>query len=99
MPLKLKVIEKFIHNQTEKFLNKNRILCNYQSWFRKSFSTKSCLTLLTDKTSKGVVSEKYTGLILIDLLKAFGTIDHEILFLKNEDVLDFWKISWLESYL
>ena len=55
--------------------------------------------MLTDKTSKGVVSEKYTGLILIDLLKAFGTIDHEILFLKNEDVLDFWKISWLESYL
>ena len=49
MPLVSKVIEKVIHNQTETFLNKNKILYKYQSAFPKSFSTKSCLTLLTDK--------------------------------------------------
>ena len=88
LPLVSKVIEKVIHNQTEIFLNKNKILYKYQSGFRKSFSTNSCLTLLTDKINKGFESGKYTGLILIDLQKAFDTIDHEIL-LKKWDALDF----------
>ena len=66
-----KVIEKVIHNQTENFLNKNKILCKYQSGFHKSFSTNSCLTLLTDK----IIGEsgKYTGLILINFKKKLLT--------------------------
>ena len=51
-----------------------------KSGFRKSFSTNSCLTLLTDKINKGFESMKYTGLILIDLQKALDTTDYEILF-------------------
>ena len=90
MPLVLKVIEKAIHNQNKIFLNKNKVLYKYQSGFRKSFSTNSCLTLLTDKINKGFESGKYTGLILIDLQKAFDTIDHEI-FLKKMDALDLRK--------
>ena len=79
LPLISKVIEKVIHNHTEIFLNKDEILYKYQSEFRKSISTNSCLTLLTDKINKGLESGKYTGLILIDLQKTFDTIDHEIL--------------------
>ena len=82
MPLVSKIIEKVIHNQTEIFLNKNKILNKYQSGFRKSFSTNFCLTLLTDKINKGFESGKYTRLILIDFQKSFGTIDHEILLKK-----------------
>ena len=37
------------------------------------------LTLLTDKIDEGFESGKYTGLILIDLQKAFDIINHEIL--------------------
>ena len=100
LPLVLKVIEKVVHNQTKIFLNKNKILYKSQSGFRKSFSMNSCLTLLTDKISKGFESGKYTGLILIDLQKAFHTIDHEIL-LKRMGCRRFLKkiISWFESYL
>ena len=83
-----KVIEKVIHNQTEIVLDKNKVSYKYQSGVRRSFSTNSCLTLLTDKTNKCFESGKYTGLILIDLQKAFDTIDHEIL-LKKLDALDF----------
>ena len=36
------VTGKVIHNQTEHFLSKNKILCKYQSVFRKPFSTNSC---------------------------------------------------------
>ena len=100
LPLVSKIIEKVIHNQTEIFLNKNKILYKYQSGFRKSFSTNSCLTLLTDKINKGFESGKYTGLILIDLQKAFDTIDHEIL-LKKMGCIGFSEkvILWFESYL
>ena len=60
----------------------------------------SCLTLLTDKISKGFESGKYTGLILIDLQKAFDTIVHEIL-LEKMGCTGFSGevISWFESYL
>ena len=40
----------------------------------KKFSTESCLSFLTDKISKGFDSGLYTGMILIDLQKAFDTI-------------------------
>ena len=95
-----KVIEKVIHNQTKIFLNKNKVLYKYQSGFQKSFSMNSCLTLLTDKISKGFESGKYTGLILIDLQKAFDTIVHEIL-LEKMGCTGFSGevISWFESYL
>ena len=79
LPLVSKVIQKVTLNQTEIFSSKNKILYKYQSGFRKSFSTNSCLTWLTDKINKGFESGKYTGLILIDLQKAFDKTDHEIL--------------------
>ena len=95
-----KVIEKVVHNQTEIFLNKNKILYKYQSGFRKSFSVNSCLALLTDEINKGFESGKYTGLILIDVQKAFDTMDHEIL-LKKMGSIGFSEkvISWFEPYL
>ena len=78
----------------------NKFLSKYQSGFRKSFSTSSCLTLLTDKINKGFESGKYTGLILIDLQKAFDTIDHEIVLKEMGCIGSSQKvISWFESYL
>ena len=43
LPLISKIIEKIVHNQTQSFLDKNNILFNFQSGFRKKFSTDSCL--------------------------------------------------------
>ena len=82
LPLVSKIIEKIVHNQTQSFLNENNILFNFQSGFRKKFSTDTCLGFLNDKISKGFDSGLYTGMILIDLQKAFDTIDHEILLKK-----------------
>ena len=55
------------------------MLYKYQSGFRAIFSKASCLTYLHDLSTKGFDAGLYTGMILIDLQKAFDTIDHEIL--------------------
>ena len=74
-----KILERAVYTQLEDYLAKKRLLFDFQSGFRSNFSTDSCLTYLTDyiktQTSKGL----YTGMLMLDLQKAFDTVDHEIL--------------------
>ena len=79
LPVISKIIEKVVHDQTNAFLSDENILYNYQSGFRANHSTNLCLSFLTDKILKGFDKSWLTGIILIDLKKAFNTIDHEIL--------------------
>ena len=55
---------------------------------------------MNDKILKGIDNNEFTGLILIDLQKAFDTIDHKIL-LGKLSIMGFSKesISWFRSYL
>ena len=49
LPLISKVIEKIIHDQTQEFLDQNKILYKYQSGFHKYYSTDTCLSYLNNK--------------------------------------------------
>ena len=73
------MIQKPIHNQTQNYLQRNGLLYIYQSGFRANHSTDTCLPHLTDMILNGADNGKHTGIILIDLQKAFDTIDHTIL--------------------
>ena len=53
---------------------------------------------LTDKITTGFGKGLFTGMILIDLEKAFDTIDHQILLKKNE-IFSKNTIAWFKSYL
>ena len=86
LPLISKIIEKFIHKQTSRFLSNNEILFNYQSGFWKNCLTDSCLTFLHDKILSGFDKGLMTGMILIGLQKAFVTIDHGILLKKLSSI-------------
>ena len=44
-----KVIKKVIHDQTQAFLDKNKILYRFQPGFRKIFFMNSCLSYLHNK--------------------------------------------------
>ena len=100
LPLVSKIIEKVIHDQTQRFLDKNDIIYRYQSGFRKFFSTDSCLSYLNNKIATGFESGLYTGMILIDLQKAFDTVNHNIL-LKKMEFIGFSEetTKWFKSYL
>lgn len=100
LPLFSKIIERVVHNQTQAFLDENNILFKFQSGFRSCHSTDFCLSYIHDKISKGFDAGLLSGMILIDLQKAFDTINHSILLEKlgtpgfsNEVIL------WFRSYL
>ena len=95
-----KIVERVIHDQTNVFLLDEDILYNYQSSFRGNHSTKLCLSFLTDNTLKGFKEGLLTGMILIDLQKAFDTIDYEILLQKLKAIkFSESTLKWFESYL
>ena len=81
-------------------LSKNDVLFKYQSGFRTNHSTDFALSFLSDKILRGFDNGFLTGMILIDLQKAFDTIDHEILFQKMTHIgFSMEVIKWFKSYL
>ena len=71
-----KILEKAVYDRTINFLNPHSVLSPTQSGFRSNFST--------EHTVLNIVIEKkmYSGLVLLDLAKAFDTVDHHILLQK-----------------
>ena len=58
------------------------------------------MPFLTDKILKGFDESLLTGMMLIDLQKAFDTIDHEILLQKLKAIkFSESTIKWFKSYL
>ena len=96
-----KVLERVVHEQQSmEFHDKHKILCKFQSGFRKNHSTDFCLSNLTDKISKGFHSGLLTVVILTDLPKAFDTIGHIIFLLKMPSLgFSLEVIDWFKSYL
>ena len=64
LPLISKITEKIIHNQTQSFLDENKLPYIYQSGFHKHHSTDTCLSYLTDRVCNGFKKGILTGLIL-----------------------------------
>ena len=72
----------------------------YKSGFKNNHSTNLFLSFLNDKGLKGFLNGMCTGIILIDLQKAFDMINHKILLYKLL-LIGFSKntISWYEFNL
>ena len=73
LPSISKVIEKSIHDHTQDYLQRNELLCSYQSGFRANHSTDKIISHLTDMILNSAENGKHAAMILIDLQKAFDT--------------------------
>ena len=83
-----------LHEYIEHFLN--QLLCG----FRKAHSTQYALFRLLQKWQKELDSGGFIGTILMDLLKAYGYLPHDLLIAKLEAYgLDNDRLNLLLDYL
>ena len=95
-----KIMEKAIYDQLEQHLVKKQLLYDFQSGFRHGFSTDTCLVNLTDFIRLQMDKGHLVGMLLLDLQKAFGTVNHSILLMKLQAIgLSNSALSWFRSYL
>ena len=93
-----KILEKSVYSQLVEFLDENKLLFEFQSGFRSKYSTDTCLIHLFDYLKSNTAKGLYTGMLLLDLQKAFDTVDHEIL-CKKLETIGVLSVSWFRSYL
>ena len=97
-----KLFERIVYDKLDKYmyLRTHKLLYEYQSGFRSAYSTDTCLVHLTDYVKQEQDKGHYIGMVLLDLQKAFDTVDHRIL-LKKLEALGLHKsaIYWFQSYL
>ena len=79
-----KLLEKCVYDQVQNYLSKHDVIYGYQSGFRPGFSTESCLMYLTDFIKDNISKGLYVGTLLLDVQKAFDSVNHEILCEKNQ---------------
>ena len=76
----LKNLERSISTQLNDFIKTITFnIYEYQSGFRGSFSTDTCLIHLLDYTKGNNAKGLCAGMIMLDLQKAFDTVDNSIL--------------------
>ena len=94
-----KVFEKLISIRLSKFLEQNNILADQQLGFRKGHSTTHAVTDLYSHICNNLDNGKHSCVLLLDLKKAFDTVNHEIMLRKldkygalEEVVINFSKV-------
>ncbi len=80
LPVATKALDIFLYNQMHNYLEQINLIYAFQSWFRSAHSTDTALTFLAYTFRANILDEcLYTGMVLIDLQKAFDTVDYTIL--------------------
>ena len=100
LPIFSKVLERLVYNRLIAFLDKYKVIYEYQFGFRKKYSTHLALISLIDKLSSAMdQGDKVIG-IFLDFSKAFDTVDHNILLLKLEHYgIRGTALDWFRDYM
>ena len=88
------------YNQFVTYLTTKERLTTKQSGNKKWFSAETSLIYTTDAFLKGIHGKKLTACVLLDMSKAFGSVDHQILLRKIQSVgVSTTALKWFNSYL
>ena len=79
LPILNVIIEKLLHLRFNGFFETREILFKNQFGFRRNHSTSDAVLKLLDKIYDAFDKSQYFGSIMLDLSKAFDTVDHSIL--------------------
>ena len=95
-----KVFEKVLHKRITTFVEKHSVLSSTQYSFRANYSPEHAVLDVVSTCYNNISNKQYTGLIMLDLKKAFDSVTHTILLSK----LDHYGIrgnahKLLSSYL
>lgn len=100
LPIFSKILQRAVHGMMYKYLQEHNLLSSHQSGFRPLHSTTSCLTHVTNILLHNIEKGYLTGLIFLDLSKAFDTLDHQILLDKLSNFgFNRSAVQWFSSYL
>lgn len=100
LPTLGKVAEIIINKRRVKHLQNNNILLDEQFGFRKSRSTYQQLARLTNHVSLDFNKGKSTGLLLLDIEKAFDTVWHRGLIHKMSlNSIPTYIVKFIDNYL
>ena len=100
LPTLSKLFERAATNQLTEFLEENKILSPLQHAYRKNHSTITCLAEALNYIYTQLDKKKHTAIALLDLSKAFDSINHELLLRKLITLgLQNTSIEWINSYL
>ena len=74
-----RVFEKLVYEQIYNYLTKNNLLDSRQSGFRSLHSTVTAFLDLTNQWCFNIDRGLVSGILFLDLKKAFDTVDHQLL--------------------
>ena len=84
LPVISKIMERILYDQLYNYLTKSKLLSDSQFGFQKFHSTATALLDCTNDWYINLDRKMFNLLVLIDLKKAFDTVDHQILLRKLE---------------
>ena len=100
LPILSKICEKAALNQFLPYLVSNDRLTTKQSGNKRFHSTETSLIHTTDFILNAMDKKKTTAIVLLDMSKAFDSINHGILLNKLQDMgASISALQWFNSYL
>ena len=80
LPAVSKIFERIMETQLGSFVNEKLFEC--MSGYRKGYNTQYALMLLLENRKQSLDNHGYAGAVIMDLSRAFDTINHELLIAK-----------------
>ena len=77
LPIISRIMEAFVKKQLTAYLESAQLLPTSQFAYRKQHSTEDALVLAVNRWSLAPSRQEYTGVVFVDMSKAFDRVPHE----------------------